>query len=484
MNSKEIDDSTIVMLNTSALLSKDVLYGLTEIEEPEERERLAALLELKAKELGCEAQFRRVLKAFMKANAENDQDYLRQARMSSQPQSIDLERDNSTGKVLNTIENYVRILDEDVAFRGLKFNILTQAPEKTVDGKTEPWTNADDAEYRHYVEEKYKLHSEKKSDDALRIVFAKRQYHPIRDLMNTLVWDGQSRIDGFLRRWIKCEDNLYTREVSRLIFAGGIHRLYDPGCKFDLMPVLIGTHQGEGKSTLVRMLAMRDEWFTEVTEFEGPRSVEGLEGAWICEVSELLALTKTKETEAVKAFLSRQKDRHRTPYDKRPEDRPRQCIMIGTTNKERFLTDATGNRRFLPVKVNQIGYDIFDRLDALKEDIRMCWAEAKSLYDRGEIPPYLSRELADTARGEQQNATEEDYRIGMITEYLRGKTKTCIIDLWTRALDNMYAKPTRKDSNDIALILQNLDGWQRDRNGSTFPPYGYQQTWSYHPKQN
>ena len=302
--------------------------------------------------------------------------------------------------------------------------------------------------------------------------------------MNTLVWDGQSRIDGFLRRWIRCEDNLYTREVSRLIFAGGIHRLYDPGCKFDLMPVLIGTHQGEGKSTLVRMLAMRDEWFTEVTEFEGPRSVEGLEGAWICEVSELLALTKTKETEAVKAFLSRQKDRHRTPYDKRPEDRPRQCIMIGTTNKERFLTDATGNRRFLPVKVNQSGYDIFDRLDALREDIRLCWAEAKSLYDRGAIPPYLSRELADTARGEQQNATEEDYRIGMITEYLRGKTKTCIIDLWTRALDNMYAKPTRKDSNDIALILQNLDGWQRDRNGSTFPPYGYQQTWSYHPKEN
>lgn len=477
-----ITDNTIILLDTSALLSRDTMYDLIEVSAPEERERLKALLELKARELGCETQFKRVLKSYEKANEENDKDYARAARLRNQ--TIELERDNSSGKVLNTIENYVRILEQDPKFGGIKYNTLRQAPEVVENGETRSWSNSDDAELRRYVEEKYKLHSEKKSDDALRIIFAERQYHPIRDVVDALIWDHTPRIETFLHKWTKCDDTVYTREVSRLIFAGGIHRLYNAGCKFDLMPVLIGTKQGEGKSTLIRLLAMRDDWFTEVTMFEGDKSVEGLEGAWICEVSELLAMTKTKEQEAVKAFLTRQKDRYRTPYDKRPEDRPRQCIFVGTTNKERFLTDVTGNRRFLPVKVNQSGYDIFDNIDALREDIRQCWAEAKYLFDRGEIPPYLSRELVEMAKGEQQNATEEDYRVGMITDYLRGKTKTCVIDLWTRALDNTYAKPTRKDSNDIVLILQNMDGWQRDRNGSNFPPYGYQQCWSYHPRQN
>lgn len=77
------------------------------------------------------------------------------------------------------------------------------------------------------------------------------------------------------------------------------------------MPVLIGTKQGEGKSTLVRWLALSDDYFSEVNEFEGQRGIESLEGAWICEVSELLAMTKTKEQEAVKSFLTRLNDRYR-----------------------------------------------------------------------------------------------------------------------------------------------------------------------------
>ena len=117
------------------------------------------------------------------------------------------------------------------------------------------------------------------------------------------------------------------------------------------MPVLIGTKQGEGKSTLVRWLAMKDDYFTEVTEIEGQKGMEAVEGAWICEMGELLALTKAREIEAVKSYLTRLADRYRRPFDRRVTDHKRQCIFIGTTNKEQFLTDKTGNRRFYPVKV-------------------------------------------------------------------------------------------------------------------------------------
>ncbi len=168
---------------------------------------------------------------------------------------------------------------------------------------------------------------------------------------------------------MKAEDNEYTREVSRLIFAGGIHRLYSPGCKFDDVPVLIGTSQGEGKSTIVRWLAIHDDHFTEVTEIDGQKGVEQLEGAWICEIAELLALTKAKEQEAVKSYIARLKDKYRKPWGKNTDELPRRCIFIGTTNNEQFLRDKTGNRRFYPVKVNSKGQ--FIRLLAVRPRARV-----------------------------------------------------------------------------------------------------------------
>ena len=149
------------------------------------------------------------------------------------------------GLPLCTTDNFLKIIENDNKFKGLKFNLLTYSPEQERDGQNERWTDADDAETRRYIEKTYHVHSVQKCDDALRIVFARNQYHPVRNIINALEWDGVSRIYDFLHIWTKCEDTPYTREVSRLIFAGGIHRLYNPGCKFDDMPVLIGTKQGQ-----------------------------------------------------------------------------------------------------------------------------------------------------------------------------------------------------------------------------------------------
>jgi predicted P-loop ATPase len=309
-------------------------------------------------------------------------------------------------------------------------------------------------------------------------VFANNQYHPIRDLVDGFEWDGQERIPHFLHTWTKCEDTAYTREVSRLIFSGGIHRLFSPGCKFDDMPVLIGTKQGEGKSTLVRWLALSDDYFSEVNEFEGQRGIESLEGAWICEVSELLAMTKTKEQEAVKSFLTRLNDRYRMPFDKRVTDHPRQCLFIGTTNKEQFLTDKTGNRRFYPVKVNQSGYDLFEHEAEIKEYIRQCWAEAKAKLDVGEMKPYADRDLVAVIREMQAAAVEDDYRVGMIEDYLEERTEVCVLEIWQNALKmGEFSKPSKKDSTEIALILQGFDGWEKQPKVKRFANFGVQKWW-------
>jgi predicted P-loop ATPase len=278
---------------------------------------------------------------------------------------------------------------------------------------------------------------------------------------------------------MRAGDNEYTREVSRLIFAGGIHRLYNPGCKFDEMPVLIGTSQGEGKSTIVRWLNMSDEFFGEVTEFEGQRGIEALEGAWICEVSELLAMTKTKDVEAVKSYLTRQNDRYRMPFDKRVTEHKRKCIFIGTTNKEQFLTDKTGNRRFYPVRVWQQGYNLYEKEKEIKHYIEQCWAEALILYEKGELKPYVNPDLIELVRKKQSDATQDDYRVGMIKDFLESKQEVCIPMLWYEALGMRGdLKPTRKDSNEIALIMQSMAGWERKEVPKRFKDYALQRYWT------
>lgn len=469
-----LTDQQIVNMDASVLFSTEILDALFKIRDKAERSRLQGLMEYKAKEAGLHQQFKSVLKAYAAIEQQLAAEFAKEA---SEKSGIALDFDGH-GRPLVTVDNFFRVIDHDPKFAGLKFNLLTNSPEQVRNGVVERWTDADDAEARRYIEAQYKIHSVQKCDDAMRIAFKRNEYHPIRELVDGLTWDGQTRIQDFLHRWTKCEDTPYTREVSRLIFAGGIHRLYNPGCKFDDMPVLIGKRQGEGKSTLVRWLALKDEYFTECSEFEGQKGIESIEGAWICEVSELLAMTKAREQEAVKGYLTRLNDRYRMPFDKRVTDHPRQCVFIGTTNKAQFLSDKTGNRRFYPVVVNQSGYDLFDHEAEAREYIKQCWAEAKYLYDRGQIQPYANRSLIGEIRERQAEATEDDYRVGMIQEYLSGKSEVCVLDLWKNALHNGdFSKPTKKDSNELSIIMQGFEGWEKATKVKRFGEFGVQKYW-------
>ena len=141
------------------------------------------------------------------------------------------------------------------------------------------------------------------------------------------------------------------------------------------------------------------------------------------------------------------------------------------------MTDKTGNRRFYPVKVNQTGYDLFDNESAIKADIAQCWAEAKALYDANKLPPYADRKLVADIRAEQSKAVEDDYRVGMIEAYLEDKNETCVLDIWENALDERYSKPTKKDSNEIGLIMQGPEGWEKSAKAKRFQKDGVVKYW-------
>lgn len=467
----------IAVMTIPELLNMRNVYEMQE-QPPEIKAQMRALYFARLQELKASKEvvdrFKEMFRSLDKAEKELADEYTRLNADTFSDVSLSYD---GQGKPMATIDNFLNILRNDPTFESLRFNQLSYSPEHIVNGQVERWQDKDDSRARLYIEQKYKIHSREKLDDAFRVLFAEREYHPIKQIIEAVEWDGVSRIQELFIKWLKCEDTPYIREVTRLVFAGGIHRLYNPGCKFDDVAVLIGTKQGEGKSTFVRWLAIKDEFFTEVTEIEGQKGIEAIEGAWVCEIAELLAVTKSKEVEAVKSYITKLVDRYRRPFDRRTTDHKRQCVFVGTTNKEQFLTDKTGNRRWYPVKVNSSGYDLHDHKEEVQHDILQAWAEAKYLYDHEDLKPFAERSLIAEIQEKQSQAVEDDYRVGLIENYLRGRDKVCILELWQNALHNEYAKPTRKESNEIALILQGFEGWERGKSPERLEVYGTQRCW-------
>lgn len=367
-----------------------------------------------------------------------------------------------------TIDNFLTVFREDERFDDLRFNTMSGRPERlTVEGRRE-WNASDDAWSRGYIEATYGIHSQTKWQDAFIQFQQEREYNPVQETISAVKWDGNRRCERFLIDWMKVEDTPYNREVSRLLFAGGINRLYNAGCKFDCVPVLIGG-QGGGKSTICHWLALEDDFYSSINTIEGQKGAEGIQGVWVCEIEELLAVLANEKAgsaseEKAKAFISKQDEYYRQPYTKRPVHHPRQCIFIGTTNRDTFLTDKTGARRWFPVRVNSVAKDLYDHETECKNAILQAWAEMKVAYDNHEamaspVPSYI---LSEEIKAQQTNAACEDWRVGIIEAYLKDKTSVCLLQVWYEAL-GMFAsgKMSQKESRELAEILVNQFGWER-----------------------
>jgi len=284
----------------------------------------------------------------------------------------------------------------------------------------------------------------------LAVALAREEsFHPVRDYLAGLKWDGTPRIDNWLVRYCGATDSAYVRAIGRIFFVAAVRRVRKPGCKFDELLVL-ESPQGMGKSTVLRILAVNDDWFSDSLPLsaDDKKVIEQTEGKWIIECGELRGM-KQQDVEHLKAFCSRQYDRGRLSYDKLTSERPRQCVFAGTTNSEKYLRDTTGNRRFWPVKVGAID------LEAIKRDRDQLWAEAAAAEAAGEKIS-LDPGLYDEAAREQRNREVEEPWDDRLTEVLGdliGKIR--VSDVW-RILDKPTGQQTKEDKARLNEAMKKL----------------------------
>ena len=393
-----------------------------------------------------------------------------------------LENRGKDGKPSATIANFLTIMENDRTYAGIKYNELAGCAEIHTPKGIARWTDADEAQSMDHIERNYGMYSKDKHTAALRILFERRKYNPIRDIIDAQAWDGKPRCADFLHKWGKVEDTPYSREVSRLLFAGGIHRLYNPGCKFEDVPILMG-RQGSGKSTLIRYIALHDDYFGELKYMEGQQAIEDLSGKWIMEIPEMSAFTRAKDQEAIKAFVSRQRDQYRKPYDRNTTELPRRCIFVSTSNDLNPLVDKTGNRRWYPIEVHSDGYDVFDHEDEIRDYALQCWAEAKVKMGGKEMQPFADKSLLHAFNEAQENAMQDDWRVGAIRAFLDKKNPgelTCVREVCHRALSpnpDFPKEPSLVESKDIGKILNRMEGWERVNGSRVCGMYGNQRCW-------
>ena len=381
---------------------------------------------------------------------------------------------------IQSIENVCTALrlDENLAGK-IRYNSISYSPwvygdlPWTNGDNYREWNNSDDSNLKCYIEDTHGLTSMDKIMEGLNIVMSENSFNPVVGYLEQLKWDGKKRIENLLADYLGVEKNEYSETVMRLFMLGAISRAYYPGCKFDYMPVLVG-EQGVGKSTFFKILAGNDAWYNDnFNTVEGDKAAEKLRGMWIVELAELLATKKAKEVESIKAFITSTVDSYRPPYGRRTEQRPRVCVFAGTTNNMHFMTDRTGNRRYLPliVRKKDVKKSLFDKPGEVQEEFKQAWAEAMEIF-RNEKPRLIfPRHLEDMVKNNQSQFEEEDVRVGIIQNYLDELTssceRVCVMQIWIKALGNENKPCEKRFSNEIHSILEHsVVGWERVKNGS------------------
>lgn len=312
-------------------------------------------------------------------------------------------------------------------------------------------------------------------------------FDPFKDWLESLEWDGEYRLDGWLQRHAEAEDAPVLREFFTRWMISAVARTYQPGCQADYTLVLEGD-QGVRKSSLLAHLAGEQYFQDSILDINSKDAKLACHGPVIIEFGELRNLTN-KEVEHVKAFLTCRVDRFRPPYARNEVELPRRCVFAASTNDAVYLRDTTGNRRFWPVRVGRVDYK---RATADRDQL---WAEAVAMYRAGERW-YLSdkferkaqqeqaaRRLAHPWEGELQRKLEHTSNLEALQNagvFEPGQFENGVLN-WISgelALRLIGVERARmQDSQQVARVLQAL-GWSRVKRRFVD---GEQPVWRYVP---
>ena len=402
-----------------------------------------------------------------------------------------LKRDKN-GTPESDVYNCLVVLKQDPTLKGKirldefahRLVVIDDLPWRDKD-ETPYWTDTDDACLRNYFATKYLIKGKGIIDDALQEVTQDNKFHPVREYLKELTWDGECRLDTLFIDYIGAEDTDYIRAVTRKWMCGAVARVMDPGVKFDTAIVLYGS-QGLGKSLILERLGRK--WFNNsLVDIKTKDALEQIQGSWIVELAEL-APTYKNDNEIVKAFISRTSDRFRSPYGRRTEEYPRQCVFAGSTNNLMFLKDRTGNRRFWPITGDK-DRKTKNSWDLSKDEIDQLWAEAFVYWSEGE-PLVLEGALEEEALRIQLSHTEGGELVGLIEEYLEmelpedweskdiydrreyirnygdddycgsvQRERVCALEIWCEVMEGDRKNLQNAKAREIIDILQSIKGW-------------------------
>ena len=370
------------------------------------------------------------------------------------------------GKIKKTLLNIVNLFNADPNLIGLFYynlfvcNILyTRIPFWSEDIK--PEKNLDDTDLilvKHYLSSYHRVEVHVMLiQEAITVVAYQNKKHPVREYLNSLKWDGTSRLNNWLTIAAGVTENQYSSCIGMKTLVAAVARVYQPGIKFDYMLILEGT-QGIGKSTAVKILA--GDWYAPVSLTDTDKdTVDIMLGAWIIENEEMVCFSR-QEIEKVKAFISRPIDKVRLSYGRRSQEFPRQSIFIGTMNPvgdSDYLRDQSGNRRFWPVRCER-SVDF----KWLKENRDQLFAEAVVRLKAGEGLWIDDPKINAMAQFEQEIRQSKDpwtYHIAHFVSDPQIK-EIRLPQILESCLSIPVAKVTKSEQTRIGIIMSQL-GWVR-----------------------
>jgi predicted P-loop ATPase len=278
------------------------------------------------------------------------------------------------------------------------------------------------------------------------------RFNPVRNYLENLEWDGVARLESLFPIYFGAERSPYTEQIGLMFLVSMVARIFDPGCKADHMPIIEGP-QGALKSTACRILG--SDWFSDhLPDVAGGKDIsQHLRGKWLIEVAEMHAMSKADAT-LLKAFITRTTERYRPSFGRKEVIEPRQCIFIGTTNREVYLRDETGGRRFWPIKAGHID------IHALTRDRDQLFAEAvKSYRNGGRWWPDKDFER-EHIMPEQAGRYEADTWEETIASFIEVRARVTIGEVARDALRIETQRIGTADQRRIAAALEQL-GWKR-----------------------
>lgn len=302
------------------------------------------------------------------------------------------------------------------------------------------------------------------------------RFHPVVQYLDALpVWDGVPRLRHWLAECLGAEESEYTSLVGCWYVMGMVRRVRNPGCQHDYMIVLEGL-QGKKKSTALRTLAVRDEWFTDTPMRVGtPDALLTLAGKWVVEIAEMDSFNRA-ETTAVKGYITSRIDRVREPYARRFVDRPRSGVLVGSTNQAEYFKDPTGARRFWPVACDgeidldklrewrdQLFAEAMVRLASSDPDERRCWP-TRAEEDAYLVPQQEKREITDPWFDRIATWLDSSANYGDEGQEIRAVERFTAFELLTKCLNVPMDRidSNRQMSTRVGQIMHKL-GWPRDR---------------------